>query len=122
MEITHAKVVLQAILEGCEDQAIIKELIDTAWRLIREEPEEEEPVSKLRKLPVKNGRMAVTVNGRLFKSVTSACKFYGMEDRYKIVLDDLRKGVHSEDIFPKEAPVKKTLRNTDPRTGLILPN
>ena len=120
MEISHAKLVLDAILEGCDDEAIIRELIDTAWKLIRDTPKD--PPPKKVDGRTRSAKKPITVNDREFRSITAACKFYDMTDRYKTVLNDLEKGVHPEDIFPREKPVRKTLRNTDPRNGLVLPN
>lgn len=118
MEITHAKTVLAAILAGCDDENIIKELIDTAWKLIRDEGDHEQSPPPNRK----NKPKKIVVNDRPFKSVTAACRFYGMEKQYTTVLNDLEKGVHPGDIFPTEPPTPKTRMNIDPRNGLVLPH
>ena len=118
MDLSHAKLVLESILEGCQDVDLVKELIDTAWRLTKDGTKPPpEPEIKPRKPGTLSG---VRVNDRTFRSTKAACKFYGMEVQYSTVLADLRSGVHPEDIFPKEPPKPKTRRPIDQATGLVI--
>ena len=109
MKIDHAKKVLNAILEGCEDVDVITALIDKAWQVLNA-PTKSIPIVPVRENP---GPKTLHVNGRTFRSVKKACEFYEMMGQYTAIVKRLREGAFPKDLFPQESEPRRKMLPTD---------
>lgn len=115
MEIEHAKKVLNAMLEGCEDVKVITSLIDLAWEIINEKPKSI-PLPPPEKKEA--GPKQVHINGRTFRSIKAACQYYNMMGEYTSIVQKLRNGAFPRDLFPSEQEPRRKKLPTD-RSGNV---
>lgn len=90
-------IVCEGMLQLLDPDELVLVMQEISQRIARSKIKPEEPVviTPLRKL-------SLEVNGRHFKTVSSACKFYDLEPNKVRKL--LRENVDPSDIFPKDAP------------------